>query len=152
MLRGHLRCYLHKSLKYFYLRSAFYSDEHVILCFISYLYISLTTYICHPSPLPLLFPPSPPPLPLSFPLPSHPPSFMVYTHTHTQDRKSFRLRVLFTILHILFFVTSIYFFKRHNDYCEPYSILTLQSKPLNIGHLGDINVSLFKGAPYSEVI
>jgi hypothetical protein len=44
----------------------------------------------------------------------------VRTPFSPRDRKSFRLRVSFTILHILFFVTSIYFFKRHNDYCEPY--------------------------------
>lgn len=37
-----------------------------------------------------------------------------------RDRKSFRLRVLFTSLHIFLFITSIYFYKRHNDYCEPY--------------------------------
>ena len=41
----------------------------------------------------------------------------------SQDRISFRLRATFFAAHILIFVLSLYFYWRHNTYCEPYSIL-----------------------------
>ena len=39
-----------------------------------------------------------------------------------QDQFSFRLRSTFAFLHIVIFLTSLYFYWRHNTYCEPYGI------------------------------
>ncbi len=42
-----------------------------------------------------------------------------------QDNLSFRLRLAFAVSHISIFLISIYFYWRHNAYCEPYGILNI---------------------------
>ena len=46
-----------------------------------------------------------------------------------QDQFSLRLRIIFATVHILSFFISLYFYWRHNTYCEPYSILASTRHP-----------------------
>ena len=50
-----------------------------------------------------------------------------------QDQFSFRLRSTFAFLHILIFLMSLYFYWRHNTYCEPYGIHHTQLRGEGVG-------------------
>ena len=60
-------------------------------------------------------------------------SWTSHTHYPLQDKRSLRLRASFVVVHFASLFLSIYFYWRHNTYCEPYGILPTAKRSSGAG-------------------